>query len=251
MITTCSDKLSIGPRCLYAEWSGAGTPVIVLDAGGTGAGCWNGAWGPIWNELAGLSQVCRYDRANTGRSDKAAEPRTGQDMVSDVRLMLSAAGFAPPYLLVGHSFGGLVMQLYARRHPDEVAGLVLIDSVHPDQVERFYALSKSAGDNELADIKEALPGIDWHASAEQVRQAPALPEMPLVVITRGRTTSVAVAWNEVQKDLASQLSSGRQIIAQNSGHGIQFDEPQVVIEAIAGLLPEARARANRLGSRAN
>jgi len=145
MNTTYSDKLSIGPRCLYAEWSGAGTPVILLEAGGTGAGSWNGAWGPIWNELAGLSRVCRSDRANTGRSDKAAEPRTCQDMVPDLRLMLSAAGFAPPYLLVGHSFGGLVMQLYARRHPDEIAGLVLIDSVHPDQVERFYALSKSAG----------------------------------------------------------------------------------------------------------
>ena len=240
MNTTYSDKISIGSRRLYAEWSGAGAPVIVLDSGGTGAGCWHGAWGPIWNELAALSLVCRYDRANTGRSDPAPAPRTGQDMLADLRLMLSAAGFPPPYLLVGHSFGGLVMQLFARRHPDEVAGLVLIDSVHPDQVERFYALSQSAGDNELAEIKEALVGIDWHASVAQVRQAPALAEMPLVVITRGRPTPAGEVWNELQASLAAQLPSSRHIIAHHSGHAIQFDEPQVVIAAIESLLPHAR-----------
>src|SRR5215510_10255104 len=185
MNTTYSDKISIGRRRLYAEWSGAGTPVIVLDGGGTGAGCWDGAWGRIWNELAGLSTVCRYDRANSGRSDRAAKPRTCQDMVADLRLMLGAAGFQPPYLPAGHSFGGLVMQLYARRYPKEVAGLALIDSVHPDQIERFYALSKEAGDGLLVEIEEVLVGIDWVASAAQVRQAPALQEMPLVVITRG------------------------------------------------------------------
>ena len=246
MNTTYSDKFSIGPRRLYAEWSGAGTPVMVLDAGGTGAGCWNGAWGPIWNELAEISTVCRYDRANTGRSDAAAKPRTAQDMVADLRLMLGAAGFPPPYLLVGHSFGGLVMQLYARQHPAEVAGLALIDSVHPDQIERFYALSKEAGDGLLAETEEVLVGIDWAASAAQVREAPALPVMPFVVISRGRATPVAAAWSAMQADLAAQLPSGRQIIAANSSHGIHFDEPQVVIDAIASLLPAARMRANAL-----
>jgi len=251
MLITYGDQFSIGPRRLYAEWSGAGTPVIVLDAGGRGAGCWNGAWAPIWNELAALATVCRYDRANTGRSEAAATPRTGQDMVADLRLLLGAAGFPPPYLLVGHSFGGLVMQLYARLHPDEVAGLALSDSVHPDQIERFYTVSKEAGDELRTEIKDVLVGIDWAGSAAQLRQAPPLAEMPFVVISRGRETPVAAAWSALQADLAAQLPTGRQVIAHNSGHSIPFDEPQVVIRAIENLLPAARARALALAHAAS
>ena len=241
MNTTYSDKLSIGQRSLYAEWSGAGTPVIVLDSGGNGAGCWSGAWNTVWDELAGLSLVCRYDRANSGRSDPAAEPRTSQDMVADLRRLLTSAGFQPPYLLVGHSFGGLNMQLYARHHPTEVAGLVLIDSVHPDQIERFYAFSPAAGDGLLAETNEVLRGVDWAVSVAQVRTAQPLPNMPFVVITRGRATPEAPVWNELQAELAAQLPGDRQIVAQNSGHGIQFDEPQVVIAAIAALVRVVRA----------
>jgi len=241
MKTTYSEKISIGPRRLYAEWSGAGTPVIVLDAGGLGAGCWTGAWNTLWNELADLALVCRYDRANTGRSDPAPLPRTSQEMVEDLRLLLRSAGFQPPYLLVGHSFGGLNMQLYARRFPSEVAGLVLVDSVHPDQIERFYTFSQSAGESLLSETKDVLKGVDWEASAEQVRTAPPLTPMPLVVITRGRETPEAPVWNELQADLAAQLSDSRQIIAQKSGHGIQLDEPQVVIAAIQEMVQQRHA----------
>jgi pimeloyl-ACP methyl ester carboxylesterase len=162
-------------------------------------------------------------------------------MVEDLRLLLKAAGFQPPYLLVGHSFGGLNMQLYARCFPSEVAGLVLVDSVHPDQIERFYTFSKSAGDGLLAETKDVLKGVDWEASAEQVRTAPALTPLPLVVITRGRETPEAQVWNELQADLAAQLSDSRQIIAQNSGHGIQMDEPQVVIAAIQEMVQHLHA----------
>lgn len=243
MQTTYSEKISIGPRRLYAEWSGEGTPVIVLDAGGVGAGCWTGAWNTLWNELADLALVCRYDRANSGRSDLAPTSRTSQDMVEDLRLMLQAAGFPPPYLLVGHSFGGLNMQLYARSYPKEVAGLVLLDSVHADQIERFYTFSPAAGDGLLAETKDVLKGVDWEASAEQVRTAPSLSPMPLVVITRGRETPEAQVWNELQAELAAQLPDSQQVIAQNSGHGIQMDEPQVVIAAIRDLVQSKRAAA--------
>src|SRR5947209_762554 len=240
MITTYCDKISIGQRSLYAEWAGTGTPVIVLDGGGIGAGCWQGSWNTIWTERAGRARGVRYARASTGRSDRAAEPRTSQDMVDDLRLLLRAAGFNPPYLLVGHSFGGLNMQLFARQHPADVAGLVLLDSVHPDQIAAFYTVSQAAGDDLLVEIKDVLVGIDWPASAEQVRQAPALPAMPFVVITRGRDTPVAKAWNTLQADLAAQLPNSRQIVAVNSSHGIQFDEPQVVIAAITDVVKQLR-----------
>jgi len=243
MNTTFSDYVAIGQRRLYAEWSGEGTPVIVLDAGGPGAGCSTGAWNMIWFELAGLSSVCRFDRANSGRSDSAGLPRTSRDMVEDLRLMLAAAGFAPPFLLVGHSFGGLNMQLFARLYPLETARLVLIDSVHPDQIERFYTHSQAAGDSLRSETEAVLQGVDWDASAIQVKTAPPLTSPPLTVISRGRPTPEAAIWSELQADLAAQSPDSRHLIAPNSGHGIQMDEPLVVIVAISDLVRRLRVPA--------
>jgi pimeloyl-ACP methyl ester carboxylesterase len=98
---------------------------------------WSQDWAFVRDGLAQAGQICSYDRAGYGWSDAAAAPRNGMDAVDDLRHALDTAGIASPYLLVGHSFGGLLMAMYARAYPKEVAGLALIDAVGRDYESQF------------------------------------------------------------------------------------------------------------------
>lgn len=125
----------VGGRRLYLACTGAaagnGGPTVVLEAGHGGDST---VWLGIQSAVAPGSRVCAYDRANTpgGTSDPAPLPRTAEDAVADLHALLAAAKVPGPYVLVGHSLGGLFVRLYAGRYPDEVAGLVLVDPSHED-----------------------------------------------------------------------------------------------------------------------
>src|SRR5829696_4593419 len=120
----------VGGRRLFLSCTGTGSPTVVLEAAGTTD---SSTWGPIWVDIAGATRVCRYDRAGLGRSDPApAGVRTVQDSVDDLHALLDEAGVPGPYVLAGHSVGGLVVRLYASIYPEDVAGLVLIDGQPPD-----------------------------------------------------------------------------------------------------------------------
>ena len=108
---------------------GQGSPAVILESGIPGASL---RWASVMDDIASFARVCAYDRAGYGWSEAGAEPRTIGNITTELRELLRTAGVEPPYVLAGHSFGGLVVQLYASRFPDEVAGMVLVDSSHPD-----------------------------------------------------------------------------------------------------------------------
>lgn len=114
---------------LHLETAGHG-PAVVFEAG-ISASCLN--WTGLFRELAGECHVCRYDRHGLGWSDLSAEPLTARGVVDRLRAALAAAGCAKPYLLVGHSFGGMMARYHAFLYPEEVAGLVLIDPLLPEE----------------------------------------------------------------------------------------------------------------------
>src|SRR4029079_17451033 len=95
---------------------------------------------PVQREVAQFTRVCRYDRANRGQSDSAPKPRSAQDAVNDLHAVLITAKVPAPYVLVGHSLGGIIVRLYAHQYPGEVAGLVLVDPAHEDQFARMSPL---------------------------------------------------------------------------------------------------------------
>ena len=137
-----------------------------------------------------------------------------------------------PYVLVGQSFGGLNMQLYARLHPAEAAGLVLVDAAHEDSYDPAIAPCAVCG------------GVDYAESARQVRAAPPLPDLPLVVLAHARPSVLPAAaearWPAWQHDLAARAPRGRLVVAERSGHNIHLDEPDLVVAAIRDVVGAVR-----------
>jgi pimeloyl-ACP methyl ester carboxylesterase len=201
-------------RRVWLECRGAGSPTVILEAGaGNNAAIWDAVALPTGSAqtavlpgVAAFTRVCAYDRPGTildldhrSRSDPVPMPRTAGDIVTDLHALLHAADVPGPYVLVGHSFGGLVVRLYASTYPDEVVGLVLVDSAHED----YYAAVREAllpeqlaeydraieqGPAELADYADREL-LDPDASADQMREAAAaspLRPLPLAVLTHGR-----------------------------------------------------------------
>src|SRR5262249_38282826 len=111
--------VSVGEHRLHLHCKGQGGPALVLEAGMSGG---SQDWSFVRDGLAQAGQVCVYDRAGYGWSDATTAPRNGMDAVDDLRRALDAAGIPPPYLLAGHSLGGLLAAMYARAYPQEVAG---------------------------------------------------------------------------------------------------------------------------------
>jgi pimeloyl-ACP methyl ester carboxylesterase len=233
-------------RSLYIECRGRGAPTVVLEAGLTGD---LHEWDAVAPNMSRQTRVCRYDRANIGKSDATTSWRTAEDVVSDLHAALLAEGEHPPFVLVGFSFGGLFTQLYAATYPDAVAGVVLIESNHPDESDQFYAhLSRAqiAADRKYAD--QNSEGIKIFKSLRQTQTAISdFPDVPLVVVTAGHSDSDAWPpdWNprlfdrlraEQQKDLTTLSSTGSQIVATHSGHDVPNEQPAIVIRAVKQVL---------------
>jgi pimeloyl-ACP methyl ester carboxylesterase len=235
--------VSIGDRSVYMECRGRGRPTVVAEAGlGSGHLTWN----QVTPLLSGQTRVCSYDRANVGNSDPDHRPRTARDIVADLHAALRAEGEVPPYVLVGFSFGGLTTQLYAADYPSDVAGVVLVDSDHPDEVDQFEAhLTDRQIAADHASMRSNSEGIDVLRSFEQVQAAGSFPDVPLVVVTAGFPAGWPPGWNtalfdrlraEQQRDLARLSPQGRQIIARESNHNIPEEQPAIVIRAVRIVL---------------
>jgi pimeloyl-ACP methyl ester carboxylesterase len=254
---TLERLVDLGGRRLYIKCSGearAGMPVVVMDAG---MGSTSADWSSVEPNVSQFARVCSYDRAGVGKSDRAPQPRTSQDIVNDLHNLLAKAGLNPPYVLVGHSLGGMNARLYASEYPKEVVGMVLVDSTHEDENDRMLAvlppeILKKAKPEDM--IIRSAEDIDFNRSVAQIRAANWHSDIPLIVLTRGSATfnpndyavpSLAPKFEqirlELQKELVRCSSRGRQIIAEKSGHYIQRDQPELVIDAIRQVLEEAQA----------
>jgi pimeloyl-ACP methyl ester carboxylesterase len=171
-------------------------------------------------------------------------------MVADLHTLLGKAHEDGPYVLVGFSFGGLISQLYASTYPDDTAGLVLVESNHPDEEDQFEAeLTPAQIKRDRQEVNANPEGVDLYASFKQVQTAPDPPDRPLVVITAGKPEDWPPGWDaEVfnrlraaqQKDLVGLTSDGTQLIAEKSGHDVPLSEPDVIVKGIEMVLAKAK-----------
>lgn len=230
--------------------AGEGSPPIVLINGGDGP---IEGWYKILPRLCAASKTLAYNRAGVGRSDRSGLKQTSNVVVDHLRQLIGHLGLPPPYLLVGHSLGGLHANYFARTYPNEICGLVLLDATAPDDVQLMaaYQPALQRGVQSLVDwlFDRHLLGEARNASASArlVQAAGPFPEVPVSVITGGAPSLGRLMPKGVkdgrlinQQRLSRLSSRGCHIIAERSGHFPQFSEPALVVATILEVLNQVR-----------
>ena len=232
--------MDIGGHRMHIYCIGWGKPTVVLDSG---AGGFSLEWVRVQEVLARRTRVCSYDRAGYGWSELGPLPRSVEQITRELRTLLKNAGVEGPYVMVGHSFGGYSAQAFARSYPGETAGLVLIESSHPEQATRFPARSSERPRSiiprsrnyiafrhimhpnfpkEMAPIANRLMNswnhiMTWReemmmfpASAARAMSSKPMPAIPVVVLTRGQRVWPNNAYGDqmerIWMDLQDELS---------------------------------------------
>jgi pimeloyl-ACP methyl ester carboxylesterase len=269
--------IDMGGYKLHLYCSGSGSPTVVLDYGLQGSYL---DWRSVQPEVARFTRVCSYDRGGYGWSDPSPKPRTLTAMMEELHALLAAAGEKPPYILVGHSYGGFDVVTYAHQFRDETAAVMLVDSSHPDYKLSFdlqrklwlrllqysmpFGLPRWRGwcgdrSSELGQIRTSfscqshVPAtayaqwILFDQSAEDVRNLGSLGNIPLVVVARdpNRPQERQPRWRFLQEDLLKLSTNSTLVIAEGSSHDVPGDRPDVVVEAIKKLALGFRLSAPR------
>ena len=268
-----------GGRRLYLECAGQGSPTVLLEAGyRSPATVWtddlvqpDDPRTMVFAGVARFTRVCAYERPGAdavvdgafqpSRSDAAPMPRSAESVIADLNALLQTAAVPGPYVLVGHSLGGLFVRLYAATYPDEVVGLVLVDA-WPEELKKLltaeqwqaYVAFNSVVPPRMAD-DTGYETLDFAAASTAMVTAAAahpLPALPLVVLAHGQPFGVPAsglgfppealetAWRTAQEQLAMLVPDGRFVVAEESAHYVQLQQPDLVIAAVRQVVAAVR-----------
>ncbi len=232
------ELVSVGTHRLHLYCTGDGAPTVVVD---TGLGSISLEWFKFQKIVAQWNRTCVYDRAGYGWSEPGPGPRTASRNADELYLLLTHADIPAPYVLVGHSYGGYNVQIFANRYPFVTAGLVLVESSHAEQVERFRAPPinmntapsgkfKQVRFASHIDVPRNLPVkvrntiinmhswrqmrkavadeyLNFRQSALEVHSTGPLPKVPVVVLTRGKRQWPRTRRGDLIEDLWQDLQN--------------------------------------------
>lgn len=268
---------SVGDHDLHLDCRGQGQPTVVLV---NGLGEFSGSWARIRDGVVPTTRVCAYDRAGQGWSDDVTRPQDGIAAAADLHALLAAAGETGPFVLAGHSIGGPYAMTYAAQYPDEVTGMVLLDSTTPHQFDAIpaypvqYAMMRRAygvmptlarlglgvlltgshlppDDATAVDAMSATPRAGRNARDDvsmlpvlfrQARALTTLGDRPLVVLTSAENARDSEGWTEAQEQMAALSSNAVRRDAATSHAGIVEDSDGAAasVQAIASVVRAVR-----------
>ena len=166
--------VDVGGYKLHINCTGEGSPTVILEAGWAD---YSATWMYVQPEVAKTTRVCSYDRAGYGWSDPSLYPRTASRRADELHTLLVNANVQGPYVLVGHSLGGMLMRVYAHNYPDEVVGMVLVDSAHEEQYDRLPGAKGTIPDTvRQFRMLGALSSTGFMALAPQMIPNPGVPD---------------------------------------------------------------------------
>lgn len=242
------EKVDVGGPRLNLLIGGQGSPAVIFE-GGFGAGI--ASWSTVQKDIAAFAQTVSYDRAGLNQSEPGPKPRSAKQIATELKTALQKAGVKPPYVLVGHSFGGVYVRVFADMYPKDVIGMVLID---PSQ-EAFNDWTKTnlrdRRKEEEGRIAKASEGVraeseSIETSYGQARTAKISPSIQVTLITavqdEGMPAEARKMWIQKHKEWIASVPGGKHIIAEKSGHFVQAQDPALVIEAIRQIVKRLRNR---------
>jgi pimeloyl-ACP methyl ester carboxylesterase len=247
--------VDVGGHYLYFQCVGRGSPTVVLEAGFGGD---VHAWDFVQPAIGTTTRTCSYDRAGLGASEAMPGVHDADDEIHDLEVLLQRARMRPPYVVVGHSYGGILVRLFAFKHPRQTDGVVLIDSSHPQQARATArALAKAHLVPQLRRtlaIPLVADGVALRRSFGLGRRVSTLGRTRLVVITAGEADEannvpppvrrvLARTWLGLQNELAALSPDHVHAVALYSDHFVQAigGQPDVVTRAVRTVVRRARA----------
>lgn len=243
--------VDVGGRRLFVECMGSGSPTVVLEAG---LGLSSASWSNVLPEIGRTTRVCAYDRAGLGASDAVPGVRDASDDVRDLERLLARGPIPPPYVLVGHSYGGFLARLFARAHPEQVAGVAFVDASGYDATRRQLAIwPKSQAPARRRDwAKPVQFGVDLKGSQALESELRPLGDTPVVAITGARTWTefpglpprLARAqqrlWRVLHAELAGLSTDRVHVLALRSSHLVMDAQPEVVADGVTAIVRAVR-----------
>lgn len=233
-------SVDVGGHAIHMVEQGQGAPVIVLEAGFASD---SGEWAPVQSKLAGISTVVSYDRPGIGKSEAGGTPRTARQIASDLHDALHNAHLDPPYVLVGHSAGGLYIRMFAYLYPKETAGMVLVEP-GPVGFYRWFKQHKPDAWNAMkADVVASSVGAKQETDSldvtlEQVQKAWPLPNVPAFVLVATKPqppfkdADGLTVWISMQKSFCGKLADCTYIEDATSGHYMPGDDPNLIVSSV-------------------
>ena len=255
------NMIDVGGRKLHCCVYGNGSPTVVLVSGFEAPQAY---WNSVIPDLAAKTTVVTFDRAGIGKSEIGDLPTHGEQSAKDLQVLLDRLGVPRPYILVGHSYGGSVVRLFASMYPDDMGGLILEDTQHEDVLNELRKILKGkdleAFEQLVVDRFSAPENPKTEAdyrniTREQVSKSKPLPRIPFVVLTSPDRAKAMrpIFSNEaieeiakldfaLNKKLAALIPGGRQIIVEGAGHNIHVDKPEALIAPVVEMIKEVREK---------
>ncbi|NBC65187.1 MAG: alpha/beta fold hydrolase [Bacteroidetes bacterium] len=261
------ERISADGIKLAISCKGQGSPSIIIEPGSGDPG---NSWKNVQNLIAKFTKVCWYSRAGLGKSDSLENQQHPTKVARQLHALLRNASIDPPYILVGHSIGGLHVRKYQAMYPQEVKGMILVDSSHQDQ---WAILSGFMSEDYMNLYNTTTQSRNWDEEAygPQLKLPATLYDLPLVVLTgdkiskyehgllppleylppeyhrqakrvrpevKSKTNGYRKLWLHLQKDLARLSTNSRHYILKDSGHFVHLDNHEKVVEAAKNVFEE-------------